>query len=124
MPFNACHAGPVMVRNAAGLSEAALIWGTSEARGEVVSVSPLGGGITHTKWVLVLAGGERVVLRWADPTRWGSIGREHVRREVLACQLLADSPIPVPGLISSDVDGRVAGGPASLLSWRGGHARL
>ncbi len=84
----------------------------------------MGGGITNTKWVLVLASGERLVMRWADPARWGLLGREHVRREILACQVLVESGLPVPVLIASDLEGSSAGGPANLLTWRPGYSRL
>ena len=57
--------------NLAGLSVSALNWATAAASSEVVDVGPTGGGITNTKWVLVLASGERLVMRWADPARWG-----------------------------------------------------
>ena len=110
--------------NLAGLPGAALDWATEAARGEVVDVAPVGGGITNTKWVLVLSSGERLVMRWADPARWGLLGREHVRRETLACRLLVDTGIPVPGVIASDPDGISAGGPANLLTWRPGRSRL
>ena len=108
----------------AGLPETAWRWATAAAPEEVVAITRVGGGITNTKWVLVLSSGARLVMRWADPVRWGSLGREHVRREVLACQLLVESGLPVPVLIASDPDGIVAGGPANLLTWRPGRSRL
>jgi hypothetical protein len=91
---------------------------------EVVGIAPVGGGITGTKWVLELVSGDRLVMRWADPGRWGPTGREHVRREVLGCRLLADSDAPTPVVVASDLDGVSAGGPANLLTWRDGHSRL
>ena len=84
----------------------------------------MGGGITNTKWVLVLTTGERLVMRWVDPGRWGPAGSEHVRREILACRLLVGSGLPASVLIASDPDGTSAGGPANLLTWRPGHSRL
>jgi aminoglycoside phosphotransferase (APT) family kinase protein len=114
----------VGLENLPGLSDTALGWATAAVPEDVVHVAPLGGGITNTKWVLVLTSGERLVMRWADPARWGLLGREHVRREVLACQLLVEAGLPVPVLIASDPDGISAGGPANLLTWRPGHSRL
>jgi aminoglycoside phosphotransferase (APT) family kinase protein len=114
----------VGLENPAGQSVAALKWATTAASDDIVDIAPMGGGITNTKWVLVLATGERLVMRWADPARWGRLGSEHVRREVLACELLAGSELPVPVLIASDPEGSSAGGPANLLTWRPGHARL
>ena len=84
----------------------------------------MAGGITSTKWLLRLAGGEQLVLRWADPRVWGAGGREHVGREALACRLLGGSPLPVPQLLATDEDGSVAGGPANLLTWVPGAVRL
>lgn len=112
------------LENLDGLSVTALQWATAAVPDEVVDVAPMGGGITNTKWILVLASGERLVMRWADPSRWGQLGGEHVRREVLACQVLARSGLPVPVLIASDPEGSSAGGPANLLTWRPGHSRL
>jgi len=80
--------------------------------------------LTNTKWILALANGERLVMRWADPDAWGSVGREHVRREGVACRLLAGSTLPVPELLASDPDGGWAGGPANLLTWLPGRPRL
>ncbi len=102
----------------------AVRWATAAASDDVVDVAALGGGITNTKWVLALAGGERLVLRWADPARWGLLGRGHVRREALAGRLLVGSGLPVPVLIASDPEGACAGGPANLLTWRPGRSRL
>lgn len=52
-------------------------------------------------------------MRWSDPQKWGDIGREHVRREALACRLLDGSGLPVPHLVACDIDGADAGGPTS-----------
>jgi aminoglycoside phosphotransferase (APT) family kinase protein len=101
-----------------------LDWAKSVAPHPIVDVAPIGGGITNTKWILELAEGGPLVMRWAAPTTWGAVGREHVRREALACQLLADSTLPVPELVASDLDGTSAGGPANLLTWRPGRTRL
>jgi aminoglycoside phosphotransferase (APT) family kinase protein len=90
----------------------------------VVQMTAIGGGITNTKWLLRLADGDPLVLRWSDPGVWGSIGREHVRREAYACRRLAGSALPVPRLIASDLDGTDAGGPANLMTWRPGRKRL
>ena len=111
------------VEDLPGLSPAALRWAAVVARHEVLSATPIGGGITNTKWVLRLFDGERLVLRWSDPMRWGLVGREHVRREVSGCRLLVDSTVPVPAVIAADLDGTSAGGPADLLSWREGRSR-
>ena len=99
-------------------------WAEGHAPQAVVDVTAIGGGITNTKWLVRLAGSDQLVLRWSDPLVWGAIGREHVRREALACRLLAGSALPVPRLVASDVDGASAGGPVNLMSWRPGRARL
>jgi len=90
----------------------------------VVEVTAVGGGFTESKWVLRLGDGSRLVVRWSDPQLWGEMGREHVRREALACRLLAGSALPVPRLVGSDVEGTIAGGPANVLTWRPGRVRL
>jgi aminoglycoside phosphotransferase (APT) family kinase protein len=99
-------------------------WAGPLAPHPVVDVEPVGGGITDTKWLLHLAEGDPLVVRWADPKAWGATGREHVRREALACRLLAGSGLPVPRLLGTDPDGASAGGPANLLTWRPGRVRL
>jgi aminoglycoside phosphotransferase (APT) family kinase protein len=106
------------------LPESARRWAEARAPQAVVEVSPIGGGITNTKWVLRLTGGDPLVLRWSDPAVWGAVGREHVRREVIGCRLLTGSGLPVPQLLASDPDGQDAGGPATLLTWRPGRVRL
>jgi aminoglycoside phosphotransferase (APT) family kinase protein len=80
--------------------------------------------MTNTKWVVHLVEGGPLVIRWSDPHVWGETGREHVRREALACRLLAGSGLPVPELVGNDVDGSSAGGPANLMTWRPGQVRL
>lgn len=99
-------------------------WAQALAPRPVVDVTPVGGGITGTKWLLHLAEGDPLVLRWADPQVWGATGREHVRREALACRLLDGSAVPAPRLLGSDLDGAATGGPANLLTWRPGRVRL
>jgi aminoglycoside phosphotransferase (APT) family kinase protein len=106
------------------LPDRARSWAEALAPQPVVDVTPIGGGITNTKWLLRLAGGEPLVLRWSDPLVWGPTGHEHVRREALACGLLAVSALPVPRLVASDPDGVSAGGPANLMTWRPGGVRL
>lgn len=98
-------------------------WAEAYAPGRVVGVEPIGGGITGTKWVLRLAQGDPLVLRWPDPVVWGAAGREQVGREALACRQLAGTGLPVPRLVAEDPDGAVAGGPALLLTWRPGRVR-
>jgi aminoglycoside phosphotransferase (APT) family kinase protein len=99
-------------------------WAESFAPEPVLELTAVGGGITDTKWILRLAEGDPLVIRWSDPQVWGEAGREHVRREALACRLLAGSTLPVPRLVASDPDGVAAGGPANLLTWRPGGVRL
>jgi aminoglycoside phosphotransferase (APT) family kinase protein len=106
------------------LPDRAVTWAGMAARHPVVDVTPIGGGITNTKWLLTLARGGPLVMRWADPAVWGEAGREHVQREALGCRLLAGSALPVPHLVASDPDGAVAGGPANLMTWRPGRTRL
>ncbi|HMR49407.1 MAG TPA: phosphotransferase [Arachnia sp.] len=103
---------------------AVLTWAEEHASFEVIAVSAVGGGITETKWRLRLSNGEQLALRWADPRRWGEVGREHVRREASACSLLADSVSQVPRLVAADPTGEAAGGPACLMEWRRGATRL
>ena len=91
------------------LPDQARRWAAALAPHPVVDVEPVGGGITGTKWVLHLSEGDPLVLRWSDPQVWGATGREHVRREALACRLLEGSAIPVPQLLGSDADGETAG---------------
>jgi aminoglycoside phosphotransferase (APT) family kinase protein len=106
------------------LPERARAWAAQLAPLPIVGVEAIGGGITDTKWVLHLAEGGPLVIRWSDPRVWGALGREHVRREALACRLLARSGLPVPHLLGSDPDGAAAGGPANVMTWRPGHVRL
>lgn len=106
------------------LPNRALAWVEAVAQHAVADVRSVGGGITKTKWLLRLTSGESLVIRWSDPRVWGEVGREHVRREALACRLFADSELPVPRLIGSDPDGLSAGGPANLMTWRPGRVRL
>ena len=99
-------------------------WAEAQAPHAVVDVAAIGGGITNTKWLVRLVEGDPLVMRWSDPPVWGATGREHVRREALACRLLADTTLPVPHLLASDLDGVTAGGPANLMTWRPGRVRL
>jgi aminoglycoside phosphotransferase (APT) family kinase protein len=108
----------------AKLPDRALEWATSIAPHAVVDVAPIGGGITNTKWIVTLVEGGPLVMRWADSAAWGAVGREHVRREAVACRLLAGSNLPVAELLASDPDGTSAGAPANLMTWRPGHTRL
>jgi aminoglycoside phosphotransferase (APT) family kinase protein len=105
------------------LPDRARTWAAGFARHAVVDATPIGGGITDTKWVLRLTGGDPLVIRWSDPQVWGATGREHVRREALACRLLTGTALPVPQLVASDLDGPAAGGPANLLTWLPGRVR-
>jgi aminoglycoside phosphotransferase (APT) family kinase protein len=99
-------------------------WVESIAPHAVVDVTPIGGGMTDTKWLVHLAEGGPLVIRWADPQVWGDTGREHVRREALACRLLAGSGLLSPELLGIDLDGAITGGPANLMTWRPGRVRL
>lgn len=66
-----------------------------------------------------------MALRWSDPGRWGEVGRRHVRREALACQLLRGAALNVPELLASDLDGQATGGgSAILMAWCPGQPRL
>ena len=104
----------------AALPDRVRTWAEAHASHAVVDVTAIGGGITGTKWLLRLTAGDPLVIRWSDPLVWGAVGREHVRREALACELLAGSTLPVPRLIAADLDGATAGGPANLMTWRPG----
>jgi aminoglycoside phosphotransferase (APT) family kinase protein len=106
------------------LPDRARRWAEALAPHPLVAVTSIGGGLTDTKWLLLSAEGDPLVIRWSDPEVWGEVGREHVRREVLACRLLAGSELPVPSLLGCDEDGAEAGGPADLLTWRPGAVRL
>ena len=116
--------GPTLMGERAGaLPGAARAWAATHAPHAIVHIEPVDGGYTQTKWVLRLAQGDPLILRWSDPRVWGEAGREHVRREALACRLLAGSAIPVPELVADDPDGTLAGGPATLMTWRPGRVR-
>ncbi len=129
------------------LPERALAWAQQNLAQPVVELGPIGGGLTRTKWLLEADGWTesgtvpnsvrielgtvadpvregRFVVRWCDPAEWGDVGREHVRRETLACRLLAGSGLPVPRLIAADLDGSLTGGPANLITWLPGTTRL
>lgn len=106
------------------LPERARVWAQALAPQPVVEVTPIGGGMTNTKWVVHLGEGDPLVIRWSDPEVWGETGREHVRREALGCRLLTGSGLPVPELLGSDLDGATAGGPANLMTWLPGRVRL
>ena len=105
------------------LPDRARAWAEAYAPHRVLDVAPIGGGITGTKWILRLAEGDPLVLRWSDPVVWGAAGREQVRREALACRLLAGSGLPVPRIVAVDPDGAAADGPALLLTWQPGRVR-
>lgn len=102
----------------------ARVWAETHAPSVVLGVTPIGGGMTQTKWLLHLAEGDPLVIRWSDPHVWREVGREHVRREAFACELLASSTLPVPRLVATDLVGGGAGGPANLLTWLPGRTRL
>ncbi len=109
----------------AALPERALAWAQQNLSRPIVEVGPIGGGLTRTKWLLETAVHEgRFVVRWCDPHEWGETGREHVRRETLACGLLAGSGLPVPSVIAADLEGDLTGGPANLVTWLPGAVRL
>lgn len=99
-------------------------WAAEVAGSPVVEVAPVTGGITATKWVLHLLDGRLLVLRWSDPDAWGAVGREHVRREAWACELLAGTRVSAPELLASDLDEPRTGGAANLLTWLPGRTRL
>ena len=124
LPFALLYLPEVTAEVPAALPERVRTWVEALVPQAVVHVAAIGGGITKTKWLVRLADGDSLVLRWSDPAVWGETGREHVRREALACRLLDGSALPVPRLIASDVDGTTAGGPASLMTWRPGRVRL
>lgn len=119
-----CSLAPVIAGVPAGLPDRVRAWAETFVPQAVVDVTGLGGGITNTKWLVRLDDGGALVLRWSDPAVWGKTGSEHVRREALACVLLAGSSLPVPRLLASDSDGATAGGSANLMTWRPGHVRL
>lgn len=73
-------------KGSGALPDRARTWAEAQAPHPVLDVTPIGGGFTETKWVLHLAEGDPLVLRWSDPLVWGATGREHVRREALACR--------------------------------------
>lgn len=89
----------------------------------IVEATPIAGGMTETKWVLRPAAGDPLIIRWSDPQVWGETGREHVRREALALDLLEGSDLPVARLVATDPVGDAAGGPATLMSWLPGRVR-
>jgi len=52
----------------AALPDRARTWADAHAPHAVVDVTAIGGGITSTMWLLRLAEGEPLVIRWS--TRW------------------------------------------------------
>jgi aminoglycoside phosphotransferase (APT) family kinase protein len=108
---------------AAELPERAVAWAQQNLQRQILGTGTIGGGLTRTKWLLHLHE-DRLVVRWCDSREWGDTGREHVRRETLACRLLAGSGLPVPRVIAADLDGSLAGGAANLVTWLPGAVRL
>jgi hypothetical protein len=49
------------------LADRARSWAEAFAPSAVVDVTAMGGGITETKWLLHLAKGDPLVIRWSDP---------------------------------------------------------
>ena len=89
-----------------------------------MDIAAIGGGITDTKWVLRLAVGDPLVLRWSDP-RSGARPAASTSGGRLSPAGCSPAPaLPVPRLIASDPDGATAGGPANLMTWRPGRVRL
>ena len=109
---------------AAELPARAVEWAQQNLSQPILEIGPIGGGLTRTKWLLHTVHEGRLVVRWCEPREWGETGREHVRRETLACRLLAGSGLPVPQLIAADLDGVLARGPANLVTWLPGGIRL
>jgi hypothetical protein len=99
-------------------------WAQEHLDDEIVSIEPIGGGLTDTISAIHFRTGNPVVLRYVSITRWGEVGRRHVVSEALGCRLMEGSGLPVPRLIASDPTGEGAGDYANMTSWLPGRVRL
>ena len=90
----------------------------------VVEVASMGGGITNTKWLVRLADGDSLVLRWSDPAVWGGTGREHVRREALAVCCSPAQIFRYRGSSPPTLTERTPAARPNLMTWRPGRVRL
>jgi aminoglycoside phosphotransferase (APT) family kinase protein len=99
-------------------------WVREQLESEIIAIEPVGGGRTDTISAVHLRHGERVMLRYVSPERWGEIGRQHVVCEALGCRLMEGSSLPVPKLIASDPDGSGTGDYVNLTTWLPGEVRL
>jgi aminoglycoside phosphotransferase (APT) family kinase protein len=87
-------------------------------RDRIGAVTHLPGTSFHANHAIELLGGDPLVLRrWAD-AGWQLTDAEFdVRREASVLALLADSPVPAPGLVAADPDGERCDVPALLLTF-------
>lgn len=49
-------------------------WAQQSLSQPLLEISPIGGGLTRTKWLLHIADSvqeSRLVVRWCDPREWG-----------------------------------------------------
>ncbi len=99
-------------------------WAQEQLGDRIVSIVPVGGGLTDTISAVHFADGDPVILRHVSIDRWGEVGRQHVISEALGCRLMADSRLPTPRLIATDPDGNETGAYVNLTTWLPGRVRL
>ena len=99
-------------------------WAQEQLEGDIVSVTPVGGGLTDTIFALRLDHGDPTILRYSSAVRWGQLGRQHIICEALGCRLMRGSGLPVPRLIATDPYGLTPHGYVNLTTWLPGEVRL
>ncbi|QDP94679.1 aminoglycoside phosphotransferase family protein [Microlunatus elymi] len=100
--------------------EAALRWVEEQTGRRVVTAEPLDGGQSAALHRLTVSGADgedvdslvlqRFVLDWIDEEPWAP------RNELLAFELLENSPVPAPRTVAADPDGLNTGSPMVLMS--------
>lgn len=106
----------------------ALAW-AGEALGlnsvdEIVSATPMLGGITSEMALLTTPGGADYVLRRMIVQPWVAHAGVMLRREAGVQRLLAGGPVPVPALVAVDPSGERAGEPCLLMTRQPGEVML
>jgi aminoglycoside phosphotransferase (APT) family kinase protein len=99
-------------------------WAQERLDRDIVSVAPIGGGLTDTIFALNFDDGDPAILRYSPAIRWGQLGRQHIICEAAGCRLTSGSGLPVPHLIATDPDGLDHHGFVNLTTWLPGRVRL